>query len=294
MSFFQNPHSWDFQGSWVLGDRHLSPEFRSPSNKGRGDEIVVIWGIPPYDLSGNDVSGNSTDTLVIKFAYNDLKTWHELSINVASGAASSSAVTPVEIINNLNGNSPFSTFFTASLGNLDSDIDVKNRVVIRQKKPTPQLRFYIVNGRAEEKLNFNKKAGVSELPAYFDRHSVGNHTTFIDGQSMLVLLKPSENDVDANIIDNAVDAYGFSLSLDSGTVREDYALLRGRSGIFTFQNITVDGSDRITQIIEYHAGALAGDLSRKIQYAYSGDNTKPSQITEIPHLLADGDLVIPV
>ncbi len=71
MSFFQNPHSWDFHGIWVLGDRHLSPEFRCPSNKGRGDEMVVVWEAPPYNISGNDADSNSTNTLVIEFAFND-------------------------------------------------------------------------------------------------------------------------------------------------------------------------------------------------------------------------------
>lgn len=296
MSFFQNPHSWDFQGAWLLGDRHLSPEFRCPCNKGRGDEIVVAWEVPPYDLSGNDVDGNSTNTLTIKFAYNDLKTWHSLSINIASGAASASAVTPAEIIGNLNNNATFSSFFTASLGNLgivDTDTVSRSRVVIRQKKPITQFRFYIVNGRAEEKLLFNKKAGVAELPSYFDRHSVGNQATFTDGQSMLVLLDPGTYDVDVAVIDNAVDAYGKSLGLDSGTIQGDYELLKGRSGIFNFQKITVDASDRITQIIEYHAGASAGDLARKIQYTYSGVKTKPDQITEIPYVLTSSDFVTP-
>ena len=77
-------------------------------------------------------------------------------------------------------------------------------------------------------------------------------------------------------------------------MKEDWELLRGRaSGLFTFQKMTVDSSDRITQIIEYPAGAVAGDFARKIQYVYSGSNTNPIQVTEIPHVLQDGDLVTP-
>jgi hypothetical protein len=76
-------------------------------------------------------------------------------------------------------------------------------------------------------------------------------------------------------------------------VRADYQLFRGRSQKFNFQNITVDGSDRITQIIEYPAGALPGDFARKIQYIYSGANTNPSQITEVPYTLTISDLVVP-
>jgi len=295
MSFFQNPHSCDFHGIWVLGDRHLSPEFRCYGNKGRGDEMVVVWEVPPYDLSGNDVDTATTDTLVIKYALYNSKNWNTLSINIASGAASASAVTPAEIIGNLNNDATFSTFFTASLGSLDADVSPisKKRVVIRQNKPVTQFKFYIVNGRAEEKLKFNKKAGVAELPTYFDRHSVGNHVTFSDGQSLLVPLTPGTYDVDANVIDDAIDAHGVSLGLTSGVVQADYKLLKGRSGIFNFQKITVDSSDRITQIIEYQAGAIAGDLGRKIQYTYTAAKTKPDQITEIPHTLSSGDFVTP-
>jgi len=292
MSFFQNPLPWDFQGSWVLGDRKLSPDFRCPANKGRGDEVVVSWNLPPYNLSGNDSDGDSTDTLVIKYAKNDLKVWYSLSINIATGAALSSAVSQTEIINNLNSNEIFATHFTASLGPYQDNINDNKRIIIKQKMPITKLRFYIVNGRAEEKINFNKKAGVAEMPTYYDRHSVGNYPTFTDGQSMLVLLDEGIN-VDAAVINNAVDGDGVSLGLDSSAPKADYQILAGRSGIFIFQKNTVDGSDRITQIIEYHAGAKAGDLGRKISYTYSGANTKPSQITEIPYTLASGDLITP-
>lgn len=86
---------------------------------------------------------------------------------------------------------------------------------------------------------------------------------------------------------------GTTGAVDIVVVHADYQLLRGRSGIFNFQKITVDGSDRITQIIEYPAGALMGDFARKINYTYSGGNTHPSTITEIPYTLTSSDLVVP-
>ncbi len=288
MSFFQNPLPWDFHGIWVLGDRQLCPEFRCPSNKGRADEHVTAWNAPNYDLSGNDADGDSTDTLVIKYAKNDLKSWFSLSINIATGAVSSSAVTAAEIVANLNANEIFATHFVASITVTENASE--RRINIKQKAAIGSFRFFIVNGRAEEKLNFNKKAGVAELPGFFGRHTIGNYPTYTDGQSMLILLDTA-NTVDENIIDNAVDHNGVSLGFSSATVKADYELLRGRSGIFTFQKMTVDGSDRITQIIEYHAGARAGDLARKIAYTYSGANTKPAQITEIPYTLQSGDLI---
>lgn len=86
---------------------------------------------------------------------------------------------------------------------------------------------------------------------------------------------------------------GSTGTADIVVVHADYQLLRGRSGIFNFQKITVDGSDRITQIIEYPAGALVGDLSRKIKYTYTGGNTHPTTITEEPYTLASTDLITP-
>jgi hypothetical protein len=70
-------------------------------------------------------------------------------------------------------------------------------------------------------------------------------------------------------------------------------MFKGRSGIFNFQKITIDGSNRITQIIEYPAGAVAGDFAKRTTYIYSGSNTNPSQITEEPYTLITSDLIIP-
>ncbi len=81
--------------------------------------------------------------------------------------------------------------------------------------------------------------------------------------------------------------------LDYSTMKEDWELLRGRSGIFNFSKITVDGSNRVTQIIEYPTGAVAGDFAKKINYTYTGANTNPDTTTEIPYVLVAGDLITP-
>ena len=98
-------------------------------------------------------------------------------------------------------------------------------------------------------------------------------------------------------LSNPVTGVDVAIVTDAGLnpniVQTDYALLSGRAGMFTFQNITVDGSDRITKIIEYPAGANLSDFCRRIDYVYSGSNTNPSQITEVPHNLSSGDLVTP-
>lgn len=290
MTFFQNPFAKEFQGYWVLGDRQHSLTFKVPVNAGRGPKLVTAWNEPTYDLSGNDADGNSADTLVMRFSLRGEARWAELSIDIASGAASSSAVTSEEIVSALNGNATFADRFTAQLGNFDSG---KKKVMILSKQDETMITFYIVNGRAEEKLGFNARAGVAEMPTFFSSHTVDNQIAGTSGSEGAVIELDTANTVDANIIDNAVNAAGRSLGFSSSTVQEDYQLLNGRSGLFTFQKITVDVNDRITQIIEYHAGSGAGDMGRKIKYTYTSTNTKPDQITEEPYTLTASDLVTP-
>lgn len=92
----------------------------------------------------------------------------------------------------------------------------------------------------------------------------------------------------------ATDAVIRAAGLNPANMKQDWQLLSGRaSGLFTFHNITVDGSDRITQIIEYPAGAVAGAFGRKINYTYTGANTHPSTITEIPYVVQAADLITP-
>lgn len=295
MPYFANPLSSDFEANWLLGDRQHIPKYVCQRNAGRGDERHVVYNQPPYDLSGNDDDSNSTDTLVINFAVNEPKNWATLSIDITASASSSSAVTAAEVIAALNANSTFASYFTASLDHFDGDDPGGNRqrVAIKQKKPITEMRSYISLGRADSVLNFNKFIGIAELPSFFSRHTIANRFAYTDSQNQLIELDPGSNTVDANAIDAAITAKGVSRGFSSGTVQEDWQLLGGKSGIFTFQNVTVDGSDRITEIIEYQAGAGAGDMARKINYSYTSTNTKPDQITEIPYTLESGDLVTP-
>ena len=295
MSYFINPFCSDFEASWVLGDRQHIPKYKCLGNTGRSTTKVMAHNQGPYDLSGNDADGDSNDTLVFNFAKSsNPKGWATLSIDITATATSSSAVTPSDIVTDLNADSTFGDFFIAELERFDGDDAInRTRVAIRSLKPETELKFYVSIGRADTVLNFNKYIGVAELPTFFERHTIDNRFTYTDSQNQLIALDPGANTVDANVIDNAINASGVSLALDSSTVQADWQLLKGRSGIFTFQNITVDGSDRITEIIEYHAGAVAGDLGRKIAYSYTSSNTKPDQITEIPYTLESGDLVTP-
>ena len=305
MSFFQNPFSSEFRGSWALSDRQASLTFSCPGNAGRSDEIVTSWITPSngvYDLSGDDSDGNNKGILNIRMTINGgFKDWSNISINLIDNTNASldpsphsSVMLPSQIISILNANPVFSSYFTSYLGNFDSSL-LKERIIIKQKFPTSRMKFIILNGQAEEVLRFNYKAGVAELPTYFERSKVwGGDMSFpTDDLNCLVLLD-TNSPVDENVINNAVDAKGVYLKYNSNSVKEDYELLEGRaSGLFTFQKLTVDVSDRITQIIEYPAGAKAGDLARKINYTFSGSNKNPDKVTEIPYLLQNSDMVTP-
>lgn len=288
MSFFQNPFNEEYQGFWVLGDRQHSLTFKCPANTGRGSEIIRSYEPGPYDMDGTDGDGNNTDTLTISFAIDgNFKNYVDLSIDVTSGATSTSAVTQQEVVEALNDNSTFATYFIASVPVNKEHIEIKT------KRDANRFRFYVKNDGAETLLKFNKFAGVAELPSYFSRHTIASRYDFNDSVAHLILLNPGSSNVDADIIDNAVDHNGNSLGFSSSDVSEDWELLEGRSGLFVFQKITVDSSDRVTKIIEYHAGANVGDMARTTSYSYDGTNTKPSEIAEIPYTLQSGDLITP-
>jgi hypothetical protein len=290
MTFFQNPFLSDFEGNWLLGDRHHIPKFVCPHNAGRGDEHVVTWAEGPYDLSGVDSDGtNDTDTLVVVYALNDqpksgvsFKNWATISIDITATAASISAVRPEEIVTDLNADATFAERFEALLQHSKGEgaPNAIPRVVIRQRAEKTNFRFYIQNGRAEDVLQFNQRAGVAELPTFFGRHTIANRFTFTDNQNHIIALDPTDG-VDARIIDDAVDAYGNSLDFTSATVQEDWELLAGRSGLFDFTSD--DGSGTV---IIYPAGAKAGDLAKKI--VTNGGNT-----FVLPYTLESGDLITP-
>lgn len=284
--FFANPFNSEFQGNWLLEDRQYILEFRCPRNAGRGDEGIYAWGSPPYNLVGLDPDGNSKDTLTIVFALNDPKNWIELPITIV--AASLITTTPEEIVSSLTANPLFNDFFNVTL---ERNPNVK--LQITQKPPVTRMHFYIKTGRAETTLQFNQRIGVAELPSFLERHTIANRFTYPDSLNQLIKLDPLTSTVDANIIDNATDEKGNNKGLNSAIIKTDWQLLKGRSGLFWFQKLTVDAFDRVTKIIEYHAGASSGDSAKQIDYTYIGANTQPSEVTEIPHVIISADLITP-
>lgn len=267
--FFQNPFDQEFQGYLVLSDRRLSPTFKVDANKNLQSN-QVSWNKAPYDLS-------SSGLLEFNFSFDiNFKNWSKVSINVSGSNPGETKA--IEVVNILNLNEAFSSILYASVSPDGNSVSVTKRTV-------KNVKFYFGNSGAEKVLGFNKKAGVAELPSYFKRHTIENINVFEDSLGMLIKLDETDP-TDQSIIENA--------GLNPANMKEDWQLLRGRgAGLFTFQKITVDASDRITQIIEYPAGALAGDFAKKTNYTYDSLNKNPSSITEIPYTLTDFDLLNP-
>lgn len=287
MPFFQNVFKSDWSGHMPLADRQYVLTFTCPGNAGRGDEIVTAWKLPSptYDFSGNDAESNAKDTLNIYFAIDpDFKNWSLLAVDVTTEAASAAAATIYEVVDSLNEDTEFACWFTATVNN--------DRIIIRQKKPVTNMKFYVANGQAETVLGFNARAGVAELPSVYSRHTIANRFAYPDGHGVIIELDPS-NLVDAAVIDDAQDYRGVSLEFDSSDVQADWELLKGNSGLFIFKKQTVDGTSRITQIIEYAAGAGVGSLAKKTIMTYTAAQTQPDKIVEIPYILQSGDLVTP-
>lgn len=277
--FFQNVFNETYRGSWVLGDRQYSITFEVPPNPNTSNHMLA-WNSGPYDLS-------SVDELTINYAWDaELKNYSELTIDI-SGAVPA-ATTVEEIVTILNANTTFAELWRAelyphSLTGVPTD-DLRILITVNPARAKKLIRTWISNTGAETILRFNKRAGVAELPSYFERHTIENRFTFPDSTGDLILLDESDTD-DQNIIEDA----GFT----PGDMLEDWELLKGRSGLFKFQKLTIDVSNRITEIIEYPAGAEPGALARKTKYTYAGSNTNPSTMTEEPYTLQSGDLVTP-
>lgn len=276
MPFYQNVFENDFLGHLLLDDRQYVLDFKVPANVNKS-LYQFAWAEPPYNTVGNT-------SLTINYSIDSGKTFSPLVISLTSGASR----TADNIATELNANSNFASLFTAKVIVTNTGV---RRLLIQSILQREYFKVYISNTGAETILRFNSKAGVAELPSYFDRHTIANFQNFgpggsnayPDSQGCLVKLTiPTDN----FYITNA----GFT-----ATAQKDWQLLRGRAiGSFKFQNIVTDSGNgnRITSIIEYPAGAKAGDLARKIEYQYTGSNStsQPNFVFECPYVLASGDL----
>ena len=312
MTYFMNPFHEDFYGVWVIDDRAHHPTFPCPRNAGRGHNIVTAWNLPSgdpprtWDLSGVDADGDATKDLVLQFAIGaDFLNWTILTVDLTddsnvSFTAVPAAMQPNQIVAILNAHDTFPSYFTASLGQYEDD--PRDRIMITQKIPIERMKFFVVKGTADEVLGFNARAGIAELPTYFARHTVFNRdattglVAFEDGTNILVTLDPSNaggaSVVDDDIIDNAVNAKGINLGLDSSTIQEDWELVQGQSGTFSFTKIASGASTTTVTKIIYPAGAKIGDLAKKVVEEYDGAGDLMREFI-MPHTLVSADLITP-
>lgn len=273
MAFFQNVFDQEFQGYLLLADRKLAPTFRIGPNKNLQSRQIA-WNAGPYDLSFDGV-------LSFNFAWDiEFKEWAVVSIDVAG--SDPSATTALEVANALNADPMFSSMLVARVSSLPEGETV---MLDRSSSKRNNFKFYFGNAGAETVLGFNRMAPVAEMPDYFRRHTVANVKSYEDSMGALIFLDESDP-VDQAVIENA--------GLNPSDIKADWQLLRGRSpGLFTFQKSTLDGSGRVTEKIEYPAGAIPGDFAKKTKFVYSGSSSNPVAVTEIPHVLTSGDLVTP-
>jgi hypothetical protein len=314
MTYFMNPFHEDFLGVWVIDDRAHHPTFPCPRNAGRGHNIVVAWNEPSgtiprsFDLSVNDADGNPVKDLTLQFAIgSDFLNWNFLTVDLTddsnvSFTAVPAAMEPWQIVDILNAHPTFPSYFEASIGHYDEEQVPRDRILIRQKRGVESFKFFIVKGTADEALGFNARAGVAELPTYFDRHTVFNRdattglVAFEDGCNVLIELDPSNaggaSAVDDDIIDNAVDAKGNNLGYDSSVVQDDWELVQGQTSTFTFTKVSAAAAASTTTTIEYPAGAKVGDLAKKIVEEFDGGGNLLRKFI-MPHTLVSGDLITP-
>lgn len=275
MSFFQNPIGEEFRGSWPIDQQAIFFIKANLNNIGE----MVSGNAEPYDFS-------VVTDFTINIAYDPNRLGYTpITVNVAG--AIPAATTAVEVVAALNADPLFADNFTAQIINATSgptSYGPPFKVLIRCKKARQSARIYVTNAGAEEKLRFNYRAEVKELPTYFSRFTIAERFNYPTGPNLLVELDPLDP-VDAAVI--------IAAGLDPLAMQADWQLLADRSNTHTFAKITQDGSGRITEIIEYFCGAVAGDMARKIQYVYTGLNTIPDQITTIPYTLTGADLVTP-
>ena len=271
--FFQNLFDQEFRGTLFSDDRQYTLNFNIAANVNRSD-LMMAWNPEPYDMS-------TFNTLTINYTVDFASpNFASLAINVAGITASATLAS--EVVNLLNANAVFEALFTASVGSVNG----KNTVLIRSSRPKTAIRAYISNTSAERVLRFNLKAPVGEIPSYFERHTIANAASYPDlSTGILLKLDP------AVAADQEVITYG---GFVYGSPKADWQLLMGRAGsAYTFEKNTHDGSGRLTAVVRYPAGAKAGDMAKKITYTYTGANTYPDQMAEVPYILTSGDMITP-
>ena len=273
MSFFQNVFDFEFRPSIIGSDRQYQTGWKLKANANRSD-YMACFQMEPYNLTANNV-------LTMNFAYDPTLLAYATTAVTITGA-NIAAVSALEVVNSLNSDAMFSSYFTARLFGTTSS---PYKVLITSKRSKGGFRAFVSNTSAETVLQFNRNAPIAELPTYFEKFAIENKNSNPDlGPDRVVLLDPSDS-YEANLIGWA--------GLNPASPKDDWQLLAGSSDAYMFYKNSYDGSNRLIEEIKYPAGATVGFLAKKTTYKYSGALTVPSQKCEIPYVLVSGDLLTP-
>lgn len=273
MAFFQNPFEFTFNGS-LFG---IGPQYTISYNIGANrnkSNYITAYNVEPYNLSSNS-------ELTFNIAI-DPDMLHFGSFTVILNGSDINAVTAAEVAYSLNSNSNFSQYFTAKTIKLLPN-DQKSTVLIIAKDRL-FFRCYISNTSACFPLAINKYAPVKEMPELFKQYAVQNIWNYYNYGSQRILYLDPCNPDDAKVITNA----GF----DPDYPTPDWKLLASASPLYTFtKTVYITGSIIDYQLV-YHAGAVAGQMCKKIVYQYD-DVFNVIGLCEIPYILTDSDLIDP-
>lgn len=281
MPFFMNPFDSEFRANLVLAtnegkQHHIT--YVVPPNKNH-KMATIAWNVEPYDFATT-----TDDNLTIRYNANpNIKnTYATLDVSLTGLTLAS------EIVDALNADITFSTFWIAK----SLKIKEGNTVSITAKTDKSQLVYWFENVGAEESLRFNKQAGIKEIPSYFFRNLIEAYTDATsssfgkkDEIFQLIFLDATVS-TDLTLIRESLNNSTFA----AADVKEDWELLYGRSALFTFKKQTFSAG-LPTEIIEYNAGMVVGDLGKRTVILYAG--TDPTATFEMPYVLTSADIIVP-
>jgi hypothetical protein len=236
MAYFLNPFAEEYRGNLNVADRGHALTFVIRPNNGRSVDIVFSHANPAplytFDLSGSDANGGDKSVLTLSICV-DGRRYNDLSVDIAGTTASATTVS--EIVTLLNADVMFSSYFTAAPEFLQKYDQFPLRISIKCKKQL--TKFYVKNKGAESVLKFNAKAGISEIPTYFERHTIGNET-YPEGETsnnLICLSKP--------IVANTVASPSVVTSYNHGLVSGDIITIVGSNS-----DTDIDGDQTVTVI----------------------------------------------
>lgn len=274
MAFFQNPFEFTFNGSLFGIGSEYNISYGIGANRNKSN-YITLYNLEPYDLSeGTELTFNiAIDPDMLHFG----------SFSVTITGLDTTAITAAEVVASLNSNVNFNQYFTAKIIKFSAS-DANNTVSMIAKNRM-FFRCYISNKSACFPLAINKYAPVKELPDLFQQYAVKNIFTYLNyGSQRIIYLDPSDVD-DAKVITNA----GF----DPDNPTPDWKLLASASPHYTFTKTVYNSENSsIYYKLVYPAGAIAGQMCKKIIYEYDEEENVVG-VCEIPYILNNDDLIYP-